>query len=213
MSFSLLDYAPCQGGNISNHVYGDAHSTPVRGENSVDYRSIESSKILSLEERSESENAGYTRKKLHNYGTGWCIVFFLMTFPFAMAGKIFAVIFFLILIIRSIFKLTKRHVVLSKGYAQATHVEDRRYKTGRRFAGDVIVEHCIKARMTPEEKSSVIRHGIAYVVIAFVYLYAVSVRSYLSPYYHEIVDQSEQQEAIQGDSTQDQESDDKSINL
>lgn len=104
---------------ISNHVYGDGHSTPVRGAgDSADYRQIESGKIVNLEERSKAESAGYVRGKLHNWGTGWRIVLFCMTFPFAMAGSLFRILFAAILIIRAIYKFKKRSVTLSKDYIE-----------------------------------------------------------------------------------------------
>lgn len=215
---------------ISNQIYGDAHSSPVRGVGDPQY-SFESeiqdtSKmiefkcdgIMDLEGRKRAEAAGYTPKGGMNHWVGCFgvidfIIFFGIMFYCSAYSKPMMLFFVAIVLVRALIKYRTKSRKLRKPYRQMTYEQDRRFKRGKRYAGDILIDHEIDVELYDEEKKIVSKRALMYVVLAVVLLLAGSIRSFLSPYYHQMNDKIDQINEIQVESTQDQESDDNSIEL
>lgn len=216
---------------ISNKIYGDAHSTPVRnvGEEQAYHVSSDiqdASKmidfkcdgIMNLEGRKRAEAAGYTPKGGMNHWVGCFgvidfIIIFGIMFYCSAYSKPMMVFCVAIVLVRAFIKFRTQSRKLIKPYRQMTYEQDNRCKTGRRYAGDVLIDHEIDVELYEEEKKTVEKRAMMYVCLAVVLLLAGSIRTIASSYYHQIVDEREPQDAIQVDTTRDQESDEESINL
>lgn len=214
---------------ISNHVYGDAHSTPVRGSDSMYsiYSDVPDASlmaefkcdgIMDLDNRKRAEEAGYKPVGGLNHWIGcFGVIDFIIVIGLLFAAcayyKSCALIFFVVVMIRAFNKFRTKSRKLTKPYRQMTYETDRRYKTGRRYAGDVVIDHEITVELYKEEKKVIYKRTAMYVVIAFLLLFAGSIKSYMAPYYHQMEEEQKQQKAIQSDMTQDQESVEESIDL
>lgn len=211
---------------ISNQVYGDAHSTPVRnvGEESAysvsnQIQDIECAKefhkegILNLEERRNAELAGYFAKEKLNIFSGSIYIYFIICFFASAYYKVFCFICCFILLFRAWTKFYTKTRILSKPYRQMTYETDRRCKTGKRYAGDVIVYDNLMVEINGQEKKQIKNRLILYFVFIVLLLLAGSIRSFLSPYYQQIKQENEQQNVVQVDSVEDQQSDQESTNL
>lgn len=216
---------------ISNKIYGDAHSTPVRNVGEEQACNVSSdiqdaSKmiefkcdgIMNLEGRKRAEDAGYTPKGGMNHWVGCFgvidfIIIFGIMFYCSAYSKPMMVFFVAIVLARAFVKFRTKSRKLIKPYRQMTYEPDNRCKTGRRYAGDILIDHEINVELYDEEKKTVEKRAVMYVVLAVVLLLAGSIRTIASSYYHQIVDERDPQDAIQVDTTLDQESDEESINL
>lgn len=216
---------------ISNKIYGDAHSTPVRnvGEEHACHVSSDiqdASKmiefkcygIMNLDGRKRAEASGYTPKGNINHWDGFfgvaCFIFvFGIMFYCSAYSKPMMVFLVAIVLARAFVKFRTKSRKLIKPYRQMTYEQDNRCKTGRRYAGDVLIDHEIDVELYEEEKKIISKRAMMYVCLAVVLLLAGSIRTIASSYYHQIVDEREPQDVIQVDTTRDRKSDDKSINL
>lgn len=184
---------------ISNQIYGDAHSTPVRNVDSdqpisdVEFKYMKTDKVLDLEGREKAEAAGYSRKNLHHYGAGCCTVFFIFAMLFgsvAAAGGMKGVAYFfgLILVIRAVVKFFKSKVILSKTYTEGSFVQDRRYKSGSRYAGLQSFEHQLNAKIRPSELKECRIYALVYLIAALSFFKVDFVlNSVLRPIKHQLV--------------------------
>ena len=104
---------------VSNQVYGDAHSTPHR---------IVDNKITPNKE--DSETGGYTE----SHSTFGIFIRILFAFLFNFAGGV-------VLLIYGIKKRSKAsYATVYKYESVPTYENDRRYKRGVRYSGDITVK-------------------------------------------------------------------------
>lgn len=216
---------------ISNQIYGDAHSTPVRNVGEEPSYTVSSdiqdaSKmiefkcdgIMNLEGRKRAEAAGYTPKGGMNHWVGCFgiidfIIFYGIMFYCSAYSKPMMFFFVAIVLVRAFIKFRTKSRKLTKPYSQMTYEQDKRCKTGRRYAGDIFIDHEIDVELYEEEKKIVTKRAMMYVCLAVVLLFAGSIRSFLSSYYQQMKQENEQQKVVQVDSVEDQECDHESAKL
>lgn len=184
---------------ISNHVYGDAHSTHVREIRSdepisdVEFKYMKSDKVMDLEGREKAEAAGYSCKTLHHWGAGCCTIFFIPAILFsaiAATGNMYSIAYFfgIVLVIRAVVKFFKSKVVISKTYTEGAYVRDRRYKGGARYAGMQSYDHQLTAKIKPNELKECRIYALVYLIVALSFFKIDYVIDYvLRPIKHQLV--------------------------
>lgn len=215
---------------ISNHVYGDGHSTPVREVGGAEYSfsndiqdasrmiDIKCDGIMDLEGRKRAEAAGYTPKEGLNhwvgcFGVGCYVILVYIMFACCVYSQKLTIFFVALVLIRALLKYKTKSRVLRKPYRQKTYDQDRRYKTGQRYAGDILIDHTIDVELYDTEKKIILKRTIMYVVMALFLILTGLLRPYIAPYFQKQMDKQDRNELIQVDTTQVQESSDDSINL
>lgn len=153
---------------ISNKVYVDSHSTPIRvtsGNNqgagvinepvSPNYSSVSAG-------RAELEANGYQPEPLYS-----SFVLYILMFIGACILVFIGPLYFLI---KGVMYLTKKETTFNLYGSQAIYVADRRYKTGKRVDGHKTVKKdTIKVPATPSERSSYITKGALSMVVFLIF--------------------------------------------
>lgn len=124
---------------VSNQVYGDAHSTP--------HRVVGNKKMISNEYIDTSE--GEFAEKEETHSTFGMIVRIALAFAFNFLGAI-------LLIVYGRKKKSKASLTTVYKYESVpTYEEDRRYKSGRRYAGDITIrrKYYIQADSETEQQN------------------------------------------------------------
>lgn len=164
---------------ISNQIYGDAHSTP--------YRRVEG--VTELQPESQHENIVDTKREIPKSTTGKKIIYAILAyFAGGLSGMLFNVFPLLCIIPPAIFAYIgyarshkdEYHVNLVEHISMPTYVIDRRFKDGRRYAGDVIQKRTTKTTATPEEEEEIIKRAkYWYYVSAAILIFGLAVGFYL----------------------------------
>lgn len=142
---------------ISNQIYGDAHSTPYRR---VDASAPMTDHDADIEEEAirEIPKSGFWKK---------CLYAFLLYVATAFSAALFAVFPLLCVIPPLLVALVgyrrlhkdKYTVRLIRYTSIPTYTTDRRYKNGRRYAGDIIQKQITLADATMEEEEEIKRRA------------------------------------------------------
>lgn len=142
---------------ISNNIYGDAHSTP--------YRRVDGAASLQLEEEPINERIEKIYREIPKSGVfKKCVYAFLAYMACSFSAMLFTVFPLLCVIPPAIFAYVgyyRSHreeykVNLVEYVAVPTYVSDRRYKDGRRYAGDILQKRVTKTAAFPEEEEVLI---------------------------------------------------------
>ena len=120
---------------ISNSIYGNAHSTPIRGIGKNTHNQFfdeSTNEVISPEElRLRAEAEGF-QVSLFRYNAGIKIVLYIVSLFFAIL-----VVPSIIIFIFGIMKFFQKTVFMKKSVLVAQFVPDRRYKDGRRLNGHI----------------------------------------------------------------------------
>lgn len=148
---------------ISNHIYGDAHSTPIRGCDRSSYSKIENVSLFTNNEtRINAEKEGYTVTFCKN-STSKKVFWFILCLIFLSGILIVPMI---VLLCKGIEKINQKYVVMSKPVVVAQYVRDRRYKTGQRLDGYVQRMSTIKVPANDKDRIELKKIGKAYICIS-----------------------------------------------
>lgn len=143
---------------ISNQVYGDAHSIPIRRVNGKIYSQAENTEIHYNEAVTILEKDGYySNFKLMDIALVSVIFFF--TIPVAMVS----VPFFLV---RGYINISKKDTPYTKMVTVPTYVRDGRTSTGRRHTGYTQQKVSVKMPASEEEARKYKKRGYIYLAFA-----------------------------------------------
>lgn len=180
---------------ISNHLYGNAHSTPIRGIGMTDkneYIDMENGKFVSPDElRNKAMEEGF-KCSACKYSTAtkimWYILFLFFTSILFGSLPLLGIIPYIILFVIGIKKIFQKHIYMRKMETVTTFTADKRYKTGNRISGqsESLIE--IKVPISRKEKGVTMKVGLLYILLSFFSLY---VGIQISEYVHHLP-QSEQ---------------------
>ena len=163
---------------ISNHLYGNAHSTPIRNVENEQMLSeaIHSKKTLSLSEREIAIQENYTVDNELKMGIGMKIFYTIVGTCFSFASyKVHVIYLFVMLLAFLLFiigvrRLFRRTITLSRTDLEDAYKQDLRFSTGRRYLGKQAVKHTIKVMANKEERNNLIIRGLVYISISFLWL-------------------------------------------
>lgn len=161
---------------ISNSLYGDAHSTPIRRAGQA---YAEQPQRLPPSTK-EGEYDDDTKRVERHYLRDGCFSGCLGAFVFIIGTAIFTSYLggglssSLCLLIAGylLYRGTDNIVYTRHARREATYTQDRRYKTGQRYTGDVLVTHKTYHAPTTEEIRKYRRGAIVYVLAAAFFLWA-----------------------------------------
>lgn len=192
---------------ISNQVYNNnGGASPIEGD--VDFaenmKDFEKAGTLNLEGRKKIEEMGYRISEgLNTFGGCAWAFFIIVIFPIAFLASayhfVIGIVFFAFFMWVAWNKFNIKTRKMSKPYRHMTFDQDKRYKTGRKYAGDVIVDNVIEVELYDEEKTAVKKHAMIYVVIAVLFLSAGSIKTMLTPWYHQKLQERELENAARVD--------------
>ena len=163
---------------ISNQLYGDAHSTPIRNvaNEQIVTNAMQNNKILSLKERKIAEEENFSLDNENTMGIGMKIFYALICTGISVLSYRFHVLYLFVLLlsfllfiigVRRLFRTT---VKLSRTVLEDVYQSDKRYRTGSRYAGKQNVTYTIKAKANSEERNELITKGLIYLGISFMWL-------------------------------------------
>lgn len=148
---------------VSNHIYGNAHSSPIRKCDKVYYQEIaNASSFDSNKSRIDAERDGYTVTYCKN-SISKKVFWFILCVIF-LSGIIIAPM--IVLFCKGIEKINQKYVIMSKPVIVAQYVRDRRYRTGQRLDGYVQSLSTIKVVANEEDRMKLRRIGKTYIYIA-----------------------------------------------
>ena len=154
---------------VSNQVYGDAHSTPHR---------VVGNKKMTNNEYIDTTAEGEFAEKEETHSTFGMIVRIALAFVFNFLGGI-------LLIVYGRKKKSKASLTTAYKYESVpTYEKDRRYKNGKRYAGDMTIrrKYYIQADSETEQQNlhvanTYIWWGVAIVVFYFFVLTIMAMRN------------------------------------
>lgn len=163
---------------ISNQIYGDKHSIPIRNVGTSDSSILHDVDIQEVSDdvlRSQLLEEGYKPRycKFHPVTkVVWYIVSWIVNIM-PIIGFVPPIIIFII----GINKCFSKQVVYEKKVQVSSFVPDRRYKTGRRLAG--YVEDTVKAKLNARKEDRIknIKIGLFYIAIA-IFTIIISMRAW-----------------------------------
>lgn len=179
---------------ISNSIYGNAHSTPIRGIGKNTHNQFfdeSTNEVISPEElRLRAEAEGF-QVSLFRYNAGIKIVLYIVSLFFAIL-----VVPSIIIFIFGIMKFFQKTVFMKKSVLVAQFVPDRRYKDGRRLNGHIKQDIRIKVPCNPSERKSLIKAGILYILLSLfllvpIFLWRSVVEQQNIEYYKDIIENAE----------------------
>lgn len=158
---------------ISNHLYGDSHSTPIRNvgiSNSGKYFNTETDEEINTDHLdSIAENDGWT--PLYSSFGGWGVKTFwaiisiipaVIIFPWSMLFPIVPIY----IIYRGIKKIRSTEIIYQKESYSEIHKIDHRYKSGYRTEGKGKSIDQMNLPCTKEQSLKLKSMGWAYIIIA-----------------------------------------------
>lgn len=154
---------------ISNNLYGNAHSTPIRSilvNSNNQYFDEITNEIVSPDELRERAEAEGFKTVVFRNKTIVKIICYIVILPFS-----FLFLPAIGLFLWGIRRLTKKYVYMKKTVTVANYVTDRRYKAGRRLNGYSDEDIAIKVPANPSERSALIKAGFIYIVLALFSFY------------------------------------------
>lgn len=159
---------------ISNTVYGDAHSTPIRNvthRDSGEFIYEETKEIINPEVLREMAEAEGFRPRYHRP----ILLYILFSLFFWFFGTVlypFSIFAFIYLYYRGIKKLFKNTIVLTKKGYVATYTSDRRYKAGQRYTGSSLKEFEMEVPRTKVDNRPLALVCVCYLTITTLLLVA-----------------------------------------
>lgn len=158
---------------ISNHIYGDAHSTPIRNvgiSNNGKYFNTETDEEINIDHLdSVAESDGWipSYSSFGGWGTKifWAIISIIpavVIFPWSMVIPIIPIY----IIYRGIKKIRSTEIIYQKESYSTIQKADRRYKSGYRTDGKEKSIDQIKLPCTKEQSSKLKSMGWGYIIIA-----------------------------------------------
>lgn len=117
---------------VSNQIYGDAHSTPIRGVHKSNSRKT------TIDPKSLIEKKEYIGVKFF-----WAI----------LISALVPIIGGLIIVYRGFANFNKKFITMYKIEKHSVYASDRRYKTGRRYEGTKQVKVPVQIQINESQKS------------------------------------------------------------
>lgn len=154
---------------ISNNLYGNAHSTPIRNiciNSTNQYFDEITNEIVSPNELRERAGAEGFKPVVFRNKTIVKIICYILILPFS-----FLFLPAIGLFIWGIRRLTKKYVYMKKTVTTANYVTDRRYKTGRRLNGYSNEDIAIKVPANSYERSALMKAGLIYIALSLFSFY------------------------------------------
>lgn len=163
---------------ISNQLYGNAHSTPIRGIGMTDkneYINIENGEFVSPDElRNKAIEEGF-KCSACKYSTATKIMWYILFLFFAsiLFGSLplLGIIPYIILFVIGIRKIFQKHIYMRKTETITTFTSDKRYKTGNRISGQSESQIELKVPISRKEKGITMKIGLLYILLSFFSLY------------------------------------------
>lgn len=142
---------------ISNQVYGDAHSIPIRRVGGVNsYTNRQNTEISEQEAREILDKEDFKPKKLKSNLT--IIIWFVFSFVLMAIAPI-------IHLINGLIKLNRKTTTYEKVVKSPYYTQDRRYRSGRRLAGYTDNKLKINMPATDEEKKQYRNRGFLQIIL------------------------------------------------
>lgn len=161
---------------ISNHLYGDAHATPIRNVSlkGNQYVNVTSGEFLTPEDLyAKAIEDGFT-PSVCKYKTATKVCWYLIFIFISSVSLIFPFLWLfmhLYLIYRGIKKMLQKEIYMRKTELVTLFKSDARYRTGQKIAGQKEEEIEIKVPITSKEKSSAIKVGLLYILLSIFSMY------------------------------------------
>ena len=174
---------------ISNKIYGDSHSTPIRNvavSESGTYYNEENDEVISSEQlHSFAINDEWT--PVYSSIESWKQKIFLailslipgfILFPYSIVFPLVPIY----IIYKGIKKIRTNQIIYHKTIIAPTYKSDKRYKRGMRYEGQELQTISTKLPITPEQRKQLRNIGIGYILIAIAMLFLAGIlgKSYQS---------------------------------
>lgn len=154
---------------ISNSIYGDAHSIPIRNvcinRENVYFDESTNEAITPEELQRRAILEGFTTsgcKFKTSTKIAWYIILLIMSLLiYPLAAPILVYLF-----IKGIMKISQRYIYIQTTTSIAQFLPDKRYKDGKRLSGYKEEQVRFKATASHENKKQLMKTGILYITLS-----------------------------------------------